>query len=153
MNNTVFNKMYKTVHVQQQNICFDVASMSPCFCSAEAPDEPDKARRKLTFRRLLLNKCQEEFEKGDVAMAAVAAREKKKEEGGEEEDKVRVFCGVLCVISRGFWRGGGAGRQAGRGLFVGTWEDGRSGDVAMAAVAAREMKKEGGERGIRYGWV
>jgi hypothetical protein len=63
--------------------------------SADAPDEPDKPRRKLNFRRLLLNKCQEEFEKGDVAMAAVAAREKKKEEGGEEEDKVCcLFFGV-----------------------------------------------------------
>jgi hypothetical protein len=74
----------------------------PVCVLSEAPDEPDKARRKLTFRRLLLNKCQEEFEKGDVAMAAVAAREKKNEEGGEEEDKVGCWVGGgLCVWGRG----------------------------------------------------
>jgi hypothetical protein len=41
-------------------------------------------RRKLNFRRLLLNKCQEEFEKGDAAMLAVAQREAMaKERGGK----------------------------------------------------------------------
>jgi translation initiation factor 4G len=56
-------------------------------------------RRKLNFRRLLLNKCQEEFEKGDAAMLAVAQREAKaKERGG---DKVRWQTGA---------RGGGAQR-------------------------------------------
>ncbi len=39
-------------------------------------------RRKLNFRRLLLNKCQEEFEKGDAAMQAVAEREAKAKERG-----------------------------------------------------------------------
>ena len=72
-------------------------------CPPDAPEEPDKPRRKLNFRRLLLNKCQEEFEKGDVAMAAVAAREKKKADGGEEEDKVigssRTVC--LCLFFGG----------------------------------------------------
>ncbi len=39
------------------------------FVSAESlPDAPPEERRKITFRRLLLNKCQEEFEKGDAAM-------------------------------------------------------------------------------------
>ncbi|KAI8471249.1 MAG: MIF4G domain-containing protein [Monoraphidium minutum] len=43
-------------------------------------------RRKLNFRRLLLNKCQEEFEKGDAAMTAVAQREAKAmESGGKDE--------------------------------------------------------------------
>jgi hypothetical protein len=58
---------------------------------ADAPVEEGKPRRKLNFRRLLLNKCQEEFEKGDAAMAAVAEREAKEAAGGgaaEEEDKV-----------------------------------------------------------------
>lgn len=41
-------------------------------------------RRKLNFRRLLLNKCQEEFEKGDAAMNAVAQREAKAKERGSK---------------------------------------------------------------------
>ena len=60
--------------------------------TTDAPSEPDKPQRKLNFRRLLLNKCQEEFEKGETAMAAVAEREKKTAEAGgagaEEDDKV-----------------------------------------------------------------
>lgn len=46
-------------------------------------DEPDAKKRKITFRRLLLNKCQEEFEQGDAAMAAVAKREQKEREQQE----------------------------------------------------------------------
>lgn len=72
--------------------CF--ASFPPflcCFLSSAASDSPEEAgkpKRKLNFRRLLLNKCQEEFEKGDAAMNAVAEREKKEKEGGDD-DKVR----------------------------------------------------------------
>jgi translation initiation factor 4G len=49
-----------------------------------APEGGEAKRRKLNFRRLLLNKCQEEFEKGDAAMQAVAQREAAaKERGGK----------------------------------------------------------------------
>lgn len=57
---------------------------------AESPQEEGKPKRKLNFRRLLLNKCQEEFEKGNAAMTAVAVREAKKAQGGEEEKEVRA---------------------------------------------------------------
>jgi hypothetical protein len=43
--------------------------------AADAPaDGPPEQRRKITFRRLLLNKCQEEFEKGDAAMNVSGGR-------------------------------------------------------------------------------
>ena len=58
--------------------------------AADSPQEEGKPKRKLNFRRLLLNKCQEEFEKGDAAMNAVAEREAKKAQGGEAEDKVGI---------------------------------------------------------------
>ena len=62
-----------------------------CLWPADAAQEEGKAPRKLNFRRLLLNKCQEEFEKGDAAMNAVAEREKKDKERKEagEVDAVR----------------------------------------------------------------
>jgi hypothetical protein len=67
--------------------------------AADSPQEEGKPMRKLNFRRLLLNKCQEEFEKGDAAMLAVAEREAKKGQGGEEEEQVRCCCcGVLCCV-------------------------------------------------------
>jgi translation initiation factor 4G len=59
------------------------------FHFADSPQEEGKPKRKLNFRRLLLNKCQEEFEKGDAAMLAVAEREAKKGQGGEEEEQVK----------------------------------------------------------------
>lgn len=56
----------------------------PAEEAAPADGSGEVKRRKLNFRRLLLNKCQEEFEKGDAAMHAVAAREAKaKELGGK----------------------------------------------------------------------
>jgi translation initiation factor 4G len=67
------------------------------LCSTEAAPDGGKPR-KLSFRRLLLNKCQEEFEKGDAAMNAVAEREKKdkerKEAGEAEEVSGRPWLGV-----------------------------------------------------------
>ena len=47
-------------------------------------DPDDETRqRELTFRRILLNKCQEEFEAGLAAIHAVAKREK------EAQDKLQ----------------------------------------------------------------
>jgi hypothetical protein len=67
------------------------------FCAADSPQEEGKPKRKLNFRRLLLNKCQEEFEKGDAAMLAVAEREAKKGQGGEEEEQVGCCC--CCCLA------------------------------------------------------
>jgi hypothetical protein len=64
--------------------------------ASDSPEEAGKPKRKLNFRRLLLNKCQEEFEKGDAAMNAVAEREKKEKEGGDD-DKVCGALGGVCV--------------------------------------------------------
>jgi hypothetical protein len=51
-----------------------VAAKLPEFEDPEGPVGPDGQRKKLTFRRALVNKCQEEFEKGSAAMMAVDAR-------------------------------------------------------------------------------
>jgi hypothetical protein len=39
-------------------------------------EEGEEGGSDITFRRVLLNKCQEEFEEGDAAMKAVEARER-----------------------------------------------------------------------------
>ena len=44
-------------------------------------------RRRWEFRRVLLNKCQSEFEEGGAAMRAVEAREKRQ----REEDAAKVL--------------------------------------------------------------
>jgi CTP:molybdopterin cytidylyltransferase MocA len=51
---------------------FDNCSLNPALPSLE-----DEDGNPVQFRRTLLNKCQEEFERGVVAMKAVADREKR----------------------------------------------------------------------------
>jgi len=51
---------------------FDKCSLNPALPSLE-----DEDGNPVQFRRTLLNKCQEEFERGVVAMKAVADREKR----------------------------------------------------------------------------
>ncbi|KAK9839712.1 hypothetical protein WJX81_007820 [Elliptochloris bilobata] len=53
-------------------LCYDLNKELPSF---QVEDEDGEAVQ-TTFRRVLLNKCQEEFEEGDAAMKAVDAREK-----------------------------------------------------------------------------
>ena len=66
---------------------FDKALTETTFCplysdlckllTSEMPEfEEEGDKRKLTFRRLLLNKCQNEFEKGDAAVRAAEEAEK-----------------------------------------------------------------------------
>ena len=69
---------------------FDKALTEPTFCEIyatlcndlnqalpEFDPEPDaEDQKRITFRRVLLNKCQEEFEEGAAAILAVKAREK-----------------------------------------------------------------------------
>jgi hypothetical protein len=55
-------------------LCRVIMQKLPEFDDPEGPAGPDGQRKKLTFRRALVNKCQEEFEKGSAAMQAVDAR-------------------------------------------------------------------------------
>lgn len=48
------------------------------------PALDDEEGKPVQFRRTLLNKCQDEFERGAQAMKAVAEREKRQHEAGEE---------------------------------------------------------------------
>ena len=62
-------------------LCLHLSSELPDFTE---PGEEGK-QQKVTFRRIILNKCQSEFEKGAAAMSAVENREK---EAKAAEDKV-----------------------------------------------------------------
>ncbi|KAL3146714.1 hypothetical protein ABBQ38_014702 [Trebouxia sp. C0009 RCD-2024] len=73
---TIFGDMYA-------DLCFRLSSALPSF---EVPSQDANKRPCSTFRRLLLNKCQMEFEKGAAAMKAVQAREKA-EQGKTPEQK------------------------------------------------------------------
>ncbi|GMH44131.1 hypothetical protein BSKO_12065 [Bryopsis sp. KO-2023] len=65
------------------NLCKKLMSTMPEF-------EIEGDKRKVTFRRLLLNKCQNEFEKGDAALRAADAVEKSGSDAPEEIEKLRV---------------------------------------------------------------
>lgn len=69
----------------ETNFCEMYASLCQCIHprlpSFEDPSLPNGKR--MDFRRLLLNKCQEEFEKGTAAMRAVEAREAKERDEKE----------------------------------------------------------------------
>lgn len=67
---TTFSELYANL----------VASLNP-----ELPSLMDEEGNPVQFRRTLLNKCQEEFETGVVAMKAVAERERKAQQGSEED--------------------------------------------------------------------
>ncbi len=62
-----------------------VASLNPAL-----PELEDDEGTPVQFRRTLLNKCQEEFERGALAMKAVADREKREHEKPAEEQVEEV---------------------------------------------------------------
>jgi translation initiation factor 4G len=67
-----FSEIYAT-------LCYDLNHSLPTFTG----EDEEGGTQEITFRRLLLNKCQEEFEEGDVAMKAVEAREKAEQQKAE----------------------------------------------------------------------
>ena len=78
------------------------------FLSSELPDfteeDPETGEsKKFTFRRIILNKCQSEFEKGAEAMAAVEGREQKAKAKGEDgrDDKVCTRLGPAVPVRWG----------------------------------------------------
>ena len=78
--NLVFDKALRDVTFCEiyAALCFDLNAALPEF-PAEAPAEGEgegAAQPAITFRRLLISKCQVEFEQGTQAIAAVEAREK-----------------------------------------------------------------------------
>ncbi|XP_010934513.1 eukaryotic translation initiation factor 4G isoform X2 [Elaeis guineensis] len=80
---------------------FDKALMEPTFCemyadfchhlARELPDFTE-GNEKITFKRLLLNKCQEEFERGEreQAEASKAEEEGETEQSEEEKEEKRI---------------------------------------------------------------
>ena len=61
-------------------LCSDLNKALPSFKDKAPPTEEDTPEQAITFRRVLLNKCQEEFEMDSAAMATVEARERKQQE-------------------------------------------------------------------------
>ncbi|KAI8467672.1 MAG: MIF4G domain-containing protein [Monoraphidium minutum] len=116
---------------------------------------PDGKPRKLNFRRLLLNKCQEEFEKGDAAMAAVAQREAKAKEGGadggegdddddaaaEEEQQQQPEGGAKDGAAAGEGGEGAAAGEGGEGGEGAAPEPAKPLDAKAAALAARRAAR------------
>ena len=72
-------------------ICYDLNQVLPSF---KVLDEEGR-EEEVEFRRVLLNKCQSEFEEGGAAMRAVEAREKRQRE--EDAAKVRLCDDPLCL--------------------------------------------------------
>ena len=70
-------------------ICYDLNQVLPSF---KVLDEEGR-EEEVEFRRVLLNKCQSEFEEGGAAMRAVEAREKRQRE--EDAAKVGLRAGRL----------------------------------------------------------
>lgn len=62
--------------------------LSTCRLNPLLPELKDEEDNLVQFRRQLLNKCQEEFEAGAMAMKAVTEREKQNKEKGEGEEEV-----------------------------------------------------------------
>ena len=74
----VFDKALRDVTFCEiyAGLCFDLNAALPEF-PAEGVDEAGEPLQALTFRRLLVAKCQQEFEAGKAAIEAVEAREAK----------------------------------------------------------------------------
>ena len=97
-------------------LCYDLNQVLPSF---KVVDEDGK-EEDVEFRRVLLNKCQLEFEEGGAAMRAVEAREKRQQE--ENAAMVRLpldpnylkslHCDDLeeVLTLRKIWLGAGSGQ-------------------------------------------
>ena len=87
---TTFSEIYA-------EMCRQLNARLPTF-------EPVKEGKKQqsTFRKQLLNKCQEEFEKGAAAMDAVTAREKAEKDKVKDADEEVRGCGRggTCVFQQ-----------------------------------------------------
>ena len=99
---------------------YDKAMSEPETCATlcfnlqrELPACPDEAGEEggadISFRRLLLNKCQEEFEEGDAAMAAVERRERAQQE--RDAAGVRAIFAIAPFLYTPFTSAASAGRR------------------------------------------
>ncbi|CAL8464440.1 g3975 [Coccomyxa elongata] len=90
-----FSEIYAT-------LCHDLNQSLPTFKDESSED----GGQEITFRRVLLNKCQEEFEEGDAAMKAVEAREKADQEradakaAGKEDEEEEKEDGEITAEDR-----------------------------------------------------
>lgn len=89
----VFDKALTEVTFAEMyaNLCKDIHSSVPSF------PNPEPGGKAIDFRRLLLNKCQAEFESGSEALKAIKAREEadaKKQSGPAEGSKEEAPAGA-----------------------------------------------------------
>ena len=71
-------------------LCLHLSSELPDFTEPNEEGKPQK----VTFRRIILNKCQSEFEKGAAAMTAVESREQQQ---AKEQAEDKVLLQLLTV--------------------------------------------------------
>ena len=89
-------------------LCFNLNKELPTF----QDETGEEGGADISFRRLLLNKCQEEFEEGNAAMAAVERRERAQQE--KDAAGVRTIFAIapfLYTLSRAPRVRAGEGRR------------------------------------------
>ena len=93
-------------------LCYDLNQVLPSF---KVVDEDGK-EEDVEFRRVLLNKCQLEFEEGGAAMRAVEAREKRQQEENAAMVRLPLDPNLHCddldevLTLRKIWLGAGSGQ-------------------------------------------
>ena len=65
------------------DLCSELNKVLPDFEDPEGRTDPKGNPLRVNFRKMLINKCQAEFEKGSEAKAAVDERDRKKEDAGK----------------------------------------------------------------------
>lgn len=76
-------------------LCLHLSSELPDFTE----DTEDGKQQKVTFRRIILNKCQSEFEKGAAAMTAVENREQQQAKAAEDKVCPPLVSPACCMPS------------------------------------------------------
>ncbi|GIL90582.1 hypothetical protein Vretifemale_18213 [Volvox reticuliferus] len=122
---TTFSEMYA-------NLCKEIHPSLPQF-----PSNDPNNQKPVDFRRLLLNKCQQEFEDGVAAMKKVKEREEHNKEEAEKEKQGKEKAASLSADNGKLEEGEIPG--ASTGLAAST-EDARVKALAEAAEAERELK-------------
>ncbi|GIL68831.1 hypothetical protein Vafri_22062 [Volvox africanus] len=122
---TTFSEMYA-------NLCKEIHPSLPQF-----PSNDPNNQKPVDFRRLLLNKCQQEFEDGVAAMKKVKEREEHNKEEAEKEKQGKEKAASASADNGKLEEGEipGAGTVA-----AASTEDARVKALAEAAEAERELK-------------
>ncbi len=73
------------------DLCFQLNTVLPDFEDPEGRTDAKGQLARVNFRKMLINKCQAEFEKGSEAKAAVDQRDKAREDAGKVGSRFKMF--------------------------------------------------------------